>query len=193
MAMIPRLWSISALAVELEVDRRTMAAALKGVAPDGKEGRHDAWRLTTALTALGWGPGAAIVDGESYLDARTRWMRARAETAQHEAAKAAREAAVHAGELVAVGPASEARTKQVKMMSDRMLQIPTRAVPLLLAAKDGPRMHAVLKDLIHEGLEAIANCEIKMPADAAGKQPVAGRGAAGRAPRGKATTEVVDQ
>jgi hypothetical protein len=36
MAMMPQLYSISGLAVELNVDRRTVAARLRNVTPDGR-------------------------------------------------------------------------------------------------------------------------------------------------------------
>jgi hypothetical protein len=52
MAMTARLWSISALAVELCMDRRTGAARLSTVPADGKLNGKPAWRLTTALAAL---------------------------------------------------------------------------------------------------------------------------------------------
>jgi hypothetical protein len=52
MAMTARLWSISALAVELRMDRRTVAARLSTVPPDGHLKGKPAWRLTTALAAL---------------------------------------------------------------------------------------------------------------------------------------------
>ena len=53
MAMTRQLWSISALAVELGKDRRTVAAALDGVTADGTiNGGHRGWWLSTALAAL---------------------------------------------------------------------------------------------------------------------------------------------
>jgi hypothetical protein len=52
MSMTPRLWSISALAVELCVDRRTVATKLRSVQPDGEVRGNPAWHLTTALDAL---------------------------------------------------------------------------------------------------------------------------------------------
>ena len=52
MAMTARLWSISALSVELNMDRRTVAAKLRNVPPAGKLGKHDAWRLTDVLPVL---------------------------------------------------------------------------------------------------------------------------------------------
>lgn len=52
MGMTAQLWTISALAVELDRDRRTVAKALRKVKPDGKVGRANAWHLETALSAL---------------------------------------------------------------------------------------------------------------------------------------------
>src|SRR5689334_6687110 len=52
MAMRPRLWTISGLAVELGGDRRTVAKALARVPPAGEVGGHDAWRMADALAAL---------------------------------------------------------------------------------------------------------------------------------------------
>ena len=52
MAMTKTLFSISALAVELGRDRRTIATALSGVPGDGTKQGHPAWFITTALQAL---------------------------------------------------------------------------------------------------------------------------------------------
>jgi hypothetical protein len=51
--MTRQLWSISAIAVEIGRDRRTVARALNGVPADGTiDGGHSGWHLTTALAAL---------------------------------------------------------------------------------------------------------------------------------------------
>lgn len=50
--MVPKLFSISGLSVELDVDRRTVAAKLRNVRPDGISRGSPGWRLTTALRAL---------------------------------------------------------------------------------------------------------------------------------------------
>jgi hypothetical protein len=52
MAMTAKLWSINALSVELNMDRRTVGARLRGVPPDGRIQRSPAWLLSTALRAL---------------------------------------------------------------------------------------------------------------------------------------------
>jgi hypothetical protein len=57
MAMTKQLWSISALSVELNRDRRTIAKALADIAPDGRLHGQPAWHLKKALQAIG-------IDGE---------------------------------------------------------------------------------------------------------------------------------
>lgn len=52
MAMRPRFYTISALAVELNLDRRTVAAKLRHVEPTGKVNGHAAWRLADVLPVL---------------------------------------------------------------------------------------------------------------------------------------------
>jgi hypothetical protein len=64
MAMMPQLYSISGLAVELNVDRRTVAARLRNVTPDGLLPRGSpGWRLATALRAMNWA-GSAVPQPE---------------------------------------------------------------------------------------------------------------------------------
>src|SRR4051794_28078550 len=66
MSMTPRLYSISGLAVELRKDRRTVAAKLRAIQPDGHlPGGHSGWFLTTALRAFGERNGLA---GEEVPD-----------------------------------------------------------------------------------------------------------------------------
>jgi hypothetical protein len=52
MAMTAGLWSISALAVEFGLDRRTVAARMRDVAPAGRIGAHAAWRLRDVAPIL---------------------------------------------------------------------------------------------------------------------------------------------
>jgi hypothetical protein len=47
-----KLWSLSALATEMQINVRTAARMLAGVEPDGKIGRHAAWFLSSAIGAL---------------------------------------------------------------------------------------------------------------------------------------------
>ena len=53
MAMLPKLWSLSALSVELGRNIRTLGKCLRNTPPDGKLGKHDAWHMATVLAAWG--------------------------------------------------------------------------------------------------------------------------------------------
>src|SRR4051812_42507385 len=70
MAMTSRLWSISALAVELGLDRRTVAARLRTVAPDGTLKNSPAWLLPTAVRALRPDGRGASRGGDAFATAR---------------------------------------------------------------------------------------------------------------------------
>jgi hypothetical protein len=52
MTQRPQLWSIGALAVELNRDPRTVSKALQRVPPDGQLGKNPAWYMKTAAAAL---------------------------------------------------------------------------------------------------------------------------------------------
>ena len=52
MSMTPQTWSLSALAVELNLDRRTLAKRLARVPPAEVRGRAKRWRLREVLRAL---------------------------------------------------------------------------------------------------------------------------------------------
>jgi phage terminase Nu1 subunit (DNA packaging protein) len=148
MAMIPRLWTISGLAVELAADRRTIAAALRGVTPDGKEGQHDAWRLITALTALGWAPGATALDGESYLDARTRWMRARAKTEEHNAAMAKLDHQQRERELIAKADVNTHWVAIAGMIKSGLLALPRSVANQIFRVKSAEEAELILRKAV---------------------------------------------
>ena len=52
MSMTPKKYSISALAVELQMDRRTVAKALAGVDPAGKVRKADVYRMADVIKAI---------------------------------------------------------------------------------------------------------------------------------------------
>lgn len=52
MSMVAKGWSISALAVELDMDRRTVASRLRNTPSCGTERGHPVWRLPDALAAI---------------------------------------------------------------------------------------------------------------------------------------------
>jgi hypothetical protein len=69
MGMTPKLHSIESIAVETGRDRRTVAKALSGIAPDGELRGKPAWRLATAIKALNRrsGEGGSGNDADELL------------------------------------------------------------------------------------------------------------------------------
>jgi hypothetical protein len=65
---------------------------------------------------------------------------------------AAREAAVAAGELVPIKPASEARGLQFRLMASHLMRLPS-SLPPLLVGQTAPKMQGILKDAVHEALQ----------------------------------------
>ena len=79
MAMAARLWSVNALATELDMDRRTVAKRLANVTPSGERGGHSVWRMADALPAL-FGPGKGAPPDMEHD--RARKMAAEADMAE---------------------------------------------------------------------------------------------------------------
>ena len=63
MSMTPKTWTISALAVEFRLDRRTVARRLDGIRPTGTDKGADVWRLVDVAAALIGGNGHAAAGG----------------------------------------------------------------------------------------------------------------------------------
>jgi hypothetical protein len=94
MAMQAKLWTISELSVELDVDRRTMAKRLEGLEPEEQEtdkgGReHRRYRLAAVFAHLMGGDASALSLDEE-----------RARLAHEQADRAAMENEVRRGELL---------------------------------------------------------------------------------------------
>jgi hypothetical protein len=128
MAMRQKLWTASALSVELQIDRRTLNAKLGSVPPDGRCGSRDGWLLITALATLGWGRpqrtrGARVSGNADYEQWRARWMKQRALDAE-------RESKVREGNLVELAPFVAAMTetwKRIMLLArNRFLGFPSK-------------------------------------------------------------------
>lgn len=89
--MTPGLWTISGLAVELAMDRRTVAARLRNVPPDGQQRGTPAWLMASAVAAVRGGAGlnGTLADGR-VLDLNAERARLAREQADQTALKNAR-------------------------------------------------------------------------------------------------------
>lgn len=159
MAMTPKGWSISALAVELGRDRRTVAAACANLTPMGREGKSDLYRLTDVLPIL-MGPGKPT----TYDDAKTRKMAAEAELAEAELARVR-------GSQVPIADTVKVIEEICIAIRAKCLSTPTKVAPLLLVAE---QTEAAFRAVLDAAMREVLN---ELVADATGNDE--GRGAAG--------------
>jgi DNA-binding transcriptional MocR family regulator len=68
MALIPNLFTVEALAVELGFDRRTVGRALRDVPADGTIKGRPGWRLKTAIRVLNRRDGRSGTGSEAAAD-----------------------------------------------------------------------------------------------------------------------------
>jgi hypothetical protein len=130
MAMIPQLWSQSALAVEFNLDRRTVASRLREIPPGGKtKGGHDGWRLVDVVEALTGYGGRAGSSPAAAGDVKDFSM-------------------IGAPFSVAGGPIDEALCAAVLVMVN---QIPWQAAMLAAYSGSGlPAAHALYRSMCIE-------------------------------------------
>ena len=155
MSMTPQLWSISALAVELGMDRRTIAKRIAHVKAAGETAAGKQYRLADVIRAM---TDAAAADKApaDYEDAKTRKMTADAVLAEIEVAKAR-------GEVVEIDTMAAAVSEQYATVRARLLALPSKMAPLVVTAKDPTEARDMLERAVVEALE-----ELTLDRDVAG-------------------------
>ena len=144
--MAPRLWSVSGLATELHIDRRTVAKRLAALPPDETNGSVSRWLMANAAPVL------LRVDGgdvPAFVAERTRLTREQAD-------RAALENATRRGELVDAEEVSLLWSKLTGETRNKLLGLPSAVAPYL-AGKTVPETAAILAEHIREALEALAD------------------------------------
>lgn len=143
--MVAQDWSISGLAVELEVDRRTVAKRVKDLKPARSEGKIDYYRMADVVRAIYEGENAS-----GSLEAeKTRLTKAQAD---HEELKVAQlKATLIPSELVI-------STWQTLVVSAKakLLALPTKTAHAVLAANEIIEIEAILKQQVYEALAELA-------------------------------------
>ena len=155
MAMTAKLWTISGLAAELDKDRRTITRALRDVPHDGKEGRYRAWHMTTVLASMAGGAGDAL----DLTAERARFAAAQADDREMKNALARRDQ-ITVGEFHQMMVASFGRVRA------KMLSLPGKLGPLVVAAKTAAEAQALIRDGVNEALNELASTTVTgVPAD----------------------------
>ncbi|MCJ2035762.1 hypothetical protein [Methylobacterium sp. J-068] len=173
--MTKRLWSINALATELDADRRTIANALKRTPADGEISGHGAWFLTTALGALR--PGAGSEEG--FLDpVQERARKDRALAIQTELKNA-----IAQGEVVEINAVISEVTQLLGTIRSKLLGLPSRARSRFDLRKP-ETLYFLLEELVIEILTELSDPnQLEAVKDAERKQNRAARRDASSADR----------
>lgn len=149
MAMTPKGWSISALAVELGRDRRTVAAAVAGLTPMGREGKADVYRLAEVLEVLN---GAERPS--DYEASKARKMAADADLAEAERDRVRGTQVPIADTVTVVGEICGA-------LRAKCLAVPSKWTPMLVADGTPAGIQALLDRAMREALnELVADAAV---------------------------------
>lgn len=140
-----RKWTVIQLAIEFNLDRKTVLKRLEGVDADGTKGTAKEYLLTTAAPAiLGFGTGG---DAISETEARRRKLAAEALLAEYNLAEVSRE-------MVAISIIEPALDRMFANARQRLLAIPSKVAPLV--SPDAPAdAHAEIMSAINEALEEL--------------------------------------
>lgn len=157
MAMVAQMWTLSGLAVELDMDRRAVGRMLKGVPPDGDGPKGaNAWLMRTVIDVMSGADG-----GSERLDPAQERARKDRELAD----KAAMENAARRGELLDRADVDAAVTSSFSRVRSRMLSIPSKAAPLVVQDMEIAEAEHLLRSHVIEALQELADTNVAELAD----------------------------
>lgn len=150
MSMTRKLWSLSALAVEFDIDRRAVARRIDGIAPAGEIKGKPAWRLVNVAPMLT--DAGALDDGQTIEDARRRKMAAEARLAEMNVEKTA-------GRLLDRTDVDAAVTGAFARVRARLLAVPHKCAPLVVGL-GAPEASEVIRQAVYEALNELSSTSI---------------------------------
>jgi hypothetical protein len=162
MAMTPRIWSLSALAVELGCNLRTISGALANVPADGELDRGKGWLMVTALAAL----GATIpirghrLNGKANEQTGEAYTQSRTSVAQERAQLLRIQREVAQGKYISIEEMDYTLRTMVMTFRSAALRMPTTAAPSLVGKKTAVEAKAALSPFINDMLLDLQNVEI---------------------------------
>ena len=147
MSMTQKLWTISALAVEFDMDRRAVAKRLNDVTPAKRDKRGAYYKLEEAARAIVGSTASPEVI--SWDEARARKVAAEAEMAEMELAK-------ERGLLLPVEMVAEINENIFGIFRARMTALPAKAAPDVFSADSLTEAKTLLKQHINAALDELA-------------------------------------
>jgi phage terminase Nu1 subunit (DNA packaging protein) len=150
MPMTRKLWSINALAIDLDLDRRTVASRIKDVPPAGELRKHNAWWLADVAPML-----VSVQSSKTNSNSDETAVYAAA-IAKERADKLAMENAQRRGELIPVADMTVAMQTAFAYVRAQLLAIPTKAAPTVITLETTGEVNEHLTELIHDALREIS-------------------------------------
>lgn len=146
MAMTPRGWSISALAVELRMDRRTVAGIVARLKPTGESGKAKLYAMADVVEAKVASGAPAPTD---FDEAKARKMSADAILAEIEVAKAR-------GEVVSLSVVEKVAADEYAALRAKLLSLPDKMAPLCETTPGVDGKRELLRRCVVEALEELS-------------------------------------
>ncbi len=149
MSMTKKHWSVSALAVEFGIDRRTVAKRVEGIAPAGEERGSPVWRLADVAAAV---MGVIEADETGLDGAKRRRAVAEARLAEFAADR-------EAGRVLPREDVDAAVVGAFARVRTRLLAIPSKAAPLV-AGQTTAEASETIRQAIYEALRELSETSI---------------------------------
>ncbi len=150
MSMTRKLWSLSALAVEFEIDRRAVARRIDGIAAAGEIKGKPAWHLSDVAPLLT--DAGPLDDGQSIEEARRRKMSAEARLAEMNVEKTA-------GRLLDRTDVDAAVMGAFARVRARLLAVPHKCAPLVVGL-GAPEASEVIRQAVYEALNELSGTTV---------------------------------
>ena len=152
--MTQNLWTVSSLAVEFNLDRRTVAQRLKVIEPIEVKGRVKKYKLDDAAKAIigQVQTGNGIV---SYDEARARKIAAEAELAEIELSK-------ERGDVLHIDEITNINNEIYGNFRAKLLAIPARTAPDVFASANVKEAKSLLRQAINDALEELSNSMVEV-------------------------------
>lgn len=152
--MSQNLWSVSALAVEFGLDRRTVAQRLNNVEPAQVKGRGKKYKLQDAAKAI---IGQVDVGNGilSYDEARARKMAAEAELSEIELQK-------ERGDVLPIEIVNAINNEIYSNFRAKLLAIPARTAPDVFASSNVTEAKALMRKNVNDVLQELSDMMIEV-------------------------------
>ena len=146
MSITRKKWSISAMAVELDIDRRRVGVAASECTPAGGNGRGATYWLREVVRSLYDREDLNAGEEKALLD-RARRLKVELEIAEKEA------------KLLDADAVKEEWSRLVMNFRARMLALPGNVAPLVAVAGDVVACEAIVKERVYEALTELSEGE----------------------------------